>query len=106
MRYVRKLHGDRMAETQWETHGDDDRPRSMSDAAVREGRRAMLGDPHVKPLTDYVAKLRKRGPGEVPDFDPLDGGVNARVLFLFEKPGPKDRSRRRMGGSGHTESID
>ena len=28
------------------------------------------------------------GRGEVPDFDPLDGGVEARILFLFEKPGP------------------
>jgi len=26
--------------------------------------------------------------GDVPDFDPLDGGINAEVLFLFEKPGP------------------
>ena len=25
---------------------------------------------------------------EVPDFDPLDGGVDAIILFLFEKPGP------------------
>lgn len=24
----------------------------------------------------------------VPDFDPLDGGTAARVLFLLEKPGP------------------
>src|ERR1700740_40451 len=23
-----------------------------------------------------------------PNFDPLDGGVDAQVLFLFEKPGP------------------
>lgn len=87
MRYVRKLHGDRMAETQRETHCNDDRPRSMRDAAVRERRRAMLGDPHINPLTYYVAKLRQSGSNEVPDFDPLDGGVNARVLFLFEKPG-------------------
>ncbi|MGV8989387.1 MAG: uracil-DNA glycosylase [Cypionkella sp.] len=25
----------------------------------------------------------------VPDFDPLDGGIDAEVLFLLEKPGPK-----------------
>lgn len=100
MRYVRKLHGDRMAETQRETHGNDDRPRSMRDAAVRERRRAMLGDPHVKPLTDYVAKLLHSGSGEVPDFDPLDGGVNARVLFLFEKPGPMTAHGGKRVGSG------
>lgn len=27
--------------------------------------------------------------GEVPDFDPLDGGTAAKVLLLLEKPGPR-----------------
>jgi Uracil DNA glycosylase superfamily len=62
--------------------------RSMHDAAVRQRRRAMLTQPHIAPLAAYAAKLRRRGAGEVPEFDPLDGGVNAQVLFLFEKPGP------------------
>ena len=56
----------------------------------------MLWEPHVAPLTAYAADLRARG--EVPDFDPLDGGCNARVLFLFEKPGPK--TSETGGGSG------
>jgi hypothetical protein len=31
-----------------------------------------------------------KGPScRIPDFDPLDGGSNAQVLFLFEAPGPK-----------------
>jgi uracil-DNA glycosylase len=31
-----------------------------------------------------------KGPGyEIPDFDPLDGGTDAQVLFLLEAPGPK-----------------
>ena len=34
---------------------------------------------------------------EVPDFDPLDGGVEARALFLFEKPG---RMTAGQSGSG------
>jgi hypothetical protein len=67
---------------------DDDYPRSMRDPAVRQRRRAMLTLPHVAGLTAYAAKLRSRGSVEVPDFDPLDGGVHARVLFLLEKPGP------------------
>jgi hypothetical protein len=66
----------------------DDAPRSMRDAGVRERRRAMLSLPHVVPLTAYAARLRERGSVEVPEFDPLDGGVEAQVLFLFEKPGP------------------
>jgi hypothetical protein len=51
-------------------------------------RKAMLRDPHLAPLTDFVAKLRRAHPDrEFPDFDPLDGGSNADILFLFEKPG-------------------
>ena len=58
----------------------------------------MLREPHVARLTDYAATLRDREIGEVPDFDPLDGGESARVLFLFEKPGPK--TSEMGGGSG------
>src|ERR1700687_2639805 len=51
-------------------------------------RKAMLRDPHLAPLTDFVAKLRRAHPDrEFPDFDPLDGGSNGDLLFLFEKPG-------------------
>lgn len=58
----------------------------------------MLREPHVAPLTTYAATLRDRNMGEVPNFDPLDGGIDARVLFLFEKPGPK--TSEAGGGSG------
>jgi hypothetical protein len=58
----------------------------------------MLHKPHIIALTDYASGLRSRGIGEVPDFDPLDGGVTARALFLFEKPGPM--TSEAMGGSG------
>jgi hypothetical protein len=83
-------------------HVEDDRPRSIRDPGVRERRRAMLSLPHIAPLTAYAAKLRDRGSVEVPDFDPLDGGVDARVLFLFEKPGPMtaDGKTNRRVGSG------
>ncbi len=30
----------------------------------------------------------------MPDFDPLDGGTEAKVLFLLEKPGPQAASSR------------
>lgn len=66
----------------------DDQPRSMRDPAVRERRRTMLALPHMAPLVAYAEDLRRSGKGEVPHFDPLDGGVEAKVLFLFEKPGP------------------
>lgn len=54
----------------------------------------MLGLPHAAPLAAYAAGLRAAGPGlpapdrQAPDFDPLDGGTAARVLFVLEKPGP------------------
>jgi len=78
----------------------DDAPRSMRDAGVRERRKAMLGLPHVAKLSTFAAKLRERGSVEVPEFDPLDGGIDARVLFLFEKPGPMTSTGGKRPGSG------
>jgi hypothetical protein len=66
----------------------DDYPRSMRDPSVQQRRQALLRESHISPLASYVASLREQHRGEVPDFDPLDGGIEARVLFLFEKPGP------------------
>ncbi|WP_206030190.1 uracil-DNA glycosylase [Roseomonas sp. AR75] len=66
-----------------------DRPRALRDGDARMRRRAMLALPHMQPLATFAERLRLARPGtEVPDFDPLDGGVNAQALFLFEKPGP------------------
>jgi hypothetical protein len=65
-------------------------------------RRAMLDLPHIAPLHIFVQSLRFEGRGVVPDFDPLDGGVAAKVLFLMEKPGPMTDDTARSGrvGSG------
>jgi uracil-DNA glycosylase len=79
----------------------DDYPRSMRDEGVQERRKAMLHQPHMQPLSTYVAKLRERRSGQVPDFDPFDGGTDARVLFLFEKPGRMTANGRgKRVGSG------
>ena len=67
----------------------DDRVRSMRDPAVRERRRAMLDAKHVAPLVKYASKLASMGRGDVPMPDPFCGGINAQVLFLYEKAGPK-----------------
>lgn len=72
-------------------------PRGLSspDEALR--RRALLGAAHMAPLRDFVLALRAERPQiEFPDFDPLDGGIKADILFLLEKPGPKASSK----GSG------
>ena len=65
-----------------------DGPRSLSSEQAIEQRIGMLALPHIKPLTNYVDTLRAEGFGDVPYFDPMDGGVNATSLFLLEKPGP------------------
>jgi uracil-DNA glycosylase len=50
----------------------------------------MLGQPHVKPLVEYLEAIRLEQLGlELPCFDPCDGGICARALFLLEAPGPK-----------------
>ena len=62
-------------------------PRALRDPDARARRRELLDARHMWALNEYVAGLRKRPGVEVPDFDPLDGGVDATILFLFEKPG-------------------
>jgi len=63
----------------------------------------MLSEPHIAPLTKFVANLRERHDSsrKFPDFDPCDGGVDATILFLLEKPGPMtDALRKGKSGSG------
>ncbi|MFJ3057348.1 uracil-DNA glycosylase [Herbaspirillum sp. NPDC087042] len=76
-------------------------PRSLKDPAAVEARRALLSEPHIAPLTAYVNSLRSKYPDwEFPDFDPLDGGVKADLLFLLEKPGPMTSPQHKRKGSG------
>lgn len=66
-----------------------DKPRTLRESSEIGARRALLKEPHVRPLTEYVSGLRTKYIGwEFPDFDPMDGGIDANLLFLFEKPGP------------------
>jgi len=73
-------------------------PRSLSAETARTIRRGMLDRDHMISLCGHVERLRKQGCGEVPNFDPLDGGNRAQVLFLFEKPGPMTDERGRGSG--------
>ena len=78
---------------------DSDDARSLRSADAVALRMAMRRDPHIAPLTDFVAKLRTARPDcEFPDFDPLDGGSAADILFLFEKPGPMTSKGGRGSG--------
>lgn len=74
--------------------------RALRSNAEVDRRTARIRERHVAPLNDWVVGLRERlGPSAiVPWFDPADGGVEARVLWLLEAPGP--RATRERGGSG------
>jgi hypothetical protein len=73
-------------------------------------RLSRLDERHVKPLMELVTKIRQLG-FVLPNVDPNDGGIAARVLILLETPGPKavsttfvsrdnpDPSARNMGAS-------
>ena len=80
-----------------------DVPRTLCLPDACRIRKSMLDLPHMAPLKAYAAALRRPGT-EVPDFDPLDGGVAARLLFLLEKPGPMTAEHGKRAGSGLCES--
>ena len=78
---------------------EDDSPRSLRLNEVIARRQRMLREPHIAPLTDFVDRLRQKYKDwEFPDFDPLDSGIEADTLLLFEKPGRKTSAKG--GGSG------
>ena len=74
-----------------------DEPKSLRCDEVKKERTDLLREQHVKPLKAFVDDLRdirlRNSPAferdHVPYFDPLDGGVDAHCLFLFEAPGGK-----------------
>lgn len=60
---------------------------TLAEPAVLAARAAARGAPHVAALARHVEAMRARR-GDVPDVDPADGGVEARLLLLLETPGP------------------
>jgi uracil-DNA glycosylase len=76
-----------------------DVPRSNKEQAELARKRALRGALHMAPLAAYVDGLRvKYTDDRVPDFDPTEAGVRARILILAEAPGPRATVER--GGSG------
>ena len=65
----------------------------MDDIERSARRVAAFQSPHMLALNQFVHDLR-RLPGEVPYFDPLDGGIDARLMILLETPGPKRSNPR------------
>lgn len=75
-------------------------PRTLRLPEVVARRRALLSAPHVEPLNEFARRLQLAQPeATVPHFDPFDGGASARVLFLYEKAGPKTDAAS-LRGSG------
>jgi uracil-DNA glycosylase len=68
-----------------------DAPKTLATELERAARTALLSQRHVEALARLVESMREaKGPSyKIPDFDPMDGGSNAEVLFLLEAPGPK-----------------
>lgn len=74
-------------------------PRAHRDPDLLRTKRGLLTAPHMAALTEYVIRLRERhGQSVVPDFDPAEAGIKARILLLLEAPGAKATVER--GGSG------
>lgn len=76
-----------------------DRPRSNSEPQELERKLSLLGEPHVRALSDYVRRLRAGRPRDdsIPWFDPTEAGVNARILLLLEAPGRRATSEQGSG---------
>ena len=63
-------------------------PKSLADPALLAARRAGVEAPHLAPLRALARRIAAERGAPVPDPDPLDGGVAARLLLLLETPGP------------------
>ena len=70
------------------TRAAPDQPRSLRDPAQLAARRALVEAPHIAPIRALARRVSAERDAPVPDPDPLDGGVNARMLLLLETPGP------------------
>lgn len=64
-------------------------PKSLIGPQQVQLRRAALAQDHMAPLCAFAERLRAITHSGVPDFDPLDGGINAQCLFLLEAPGSR-----------------
>ncbi len=63
-------------------------PYSLMDQREQSRRLAMLNLPHMAPLPRYIDEIKQEeGPERfIPNFDPCDGGIHAKGLFLLDSP--------------------
>lgn len=68
----------------------EDEPYALQSIEEQERRTSLLAQPHIAPLMRLLKKIRvEHSEKDMPCFDPCDGGIGAKVLVLFEAPGPK-----------------
>ncbi len=68
----------------------EDAPYALNSPDERARRAAMSNQPHIAPLANYLVGIKAaHSDKELPGFDPCDGGIGAKALFLLEAPGPK-----------------
>ena len=65
-------------------------------ASFRDDQLAHRYDPHIEPVNRLVDEL-STDDAWMPYVSPLYGGVEARVLFLFQDPGPATRAGHGSG---------
>jgi hypothetical protein len=65
-----------------------DTPYSLTDPGEQRRRLALLNLPHMVPLTRYLGEIKQEESAErfIPNFDPCDGGIYAKGLFLLDSP--------------------
>jgi hypothetical protein len=78
-----------------------DHPRGFRDPACVTERPAMLETVQsVQPLRAWAADLAARRDVHIPQFDLAEAGVDAKVPFLLEAPGPMTNAGNPRAGSG------
>jgi len=67
---------------------DPDAPYSLTELGEQRRRLTLLNLPHMMPLTRYLGEIKRDEGAErfIPDFDPCDGGIYAKGLFLLDSP--------------------
>jgi uracil-DNA glycosylase len=69
---------------------DENVPYALNDQSEEKRRLGLLRQPCVKGLTEYCEEIKgELGRDDIPYFDPCDGGIRAKALFLLEAPGRK-----------------
>jgi uracil-DNA glycosylase len=61
--------------------------------------------PHVAPISAPVRQIARETGRPVPEADPADGGVHARMLLLLETPGPSHALTGRVSRDNPTPTA-